>query len=246
MPTAMHGWDSRPLGHMGFDRQAMHNLYLSSKSNYSLYDDEAVMSWINERLKAPGLRAESRPIQDVEKWRVDAENGNISHESGRFFTILGIQVLHRTNHEERAWDQPILDQPEVGILGILAKDFGGVWHFCLQAKEEPGNINIVQMSPTVQATYSNYTRVHGGSPPPFLEFFMDPPAQRIIFSKLQSEDGGRFLFKSNRNMVVLAPDDAEILLPDGFIWLTLRQIGRLLQMDNMVNYCARSVLSCLI
>ena len=84
-------------------------------------------------------------------------------ETGKFFSVLGLDVLHRSGLEELAWDQPVIEQPEIGILGILAKRIGGVLHFCLQAKEEPGNIGGIQLSPTVQATFSNYTRAPRGS-----------------------------------------------------------------------------------
>ena len=43
--------------------------------------------------------------------------------------------------------------------------------YLLQAKAEPGNINKIQISPTVQATKSNYTRVHGGKEIPYLRYF---------------------------------------------------------------------------
>ena len=32
----------------------------------------------------------------------------------------------------------------------------------MQAKIEPGNINKIQLSPTIQATKSNFTQKHGG------------------------------------------------------------------------------------
>ena len=51
-----------------------------------------------------------------------------------------------------SWDQPIIDQPEIGFLGILCKEIKGSLHFLLQAKIEPGNKNFVQLSPTLQAT----------------------------------------------------------------------------------------------
>ena len=43
--------------------------------------------------------------------------------------------------------------------------------YILQAKVEPGNINKIQISPTVQATKSNYSRIHGGKTIPFLKYF---------------------------------------------------------------------------
>jgi len=222
------------------------DLFISRTIGYALHDDRYVDDWVAEHLKRPKLFSESVPLRDLASWRIDPSTGNIGHSSGRFFTMMGVKVRHRQENSEIEWDQPIIDQPEVGILGILAKHVNGVLHFCLQAKEEPGNLNGVQLSPTVQATYSNYTGVHGGSIPPFLEFFLNPPRERVLFAKLQTEDGGRFLFKSNRNMIILVGEDDVPETPDGFIWLTLRQIARLLHRDNLLNACARSVLSSLL
>lgn len=211
----------------------------------ALHSDAAVDRWLKERLRSATLRSRMIALNSLEQWRFDEATGDICHETGRFFSVLGLSVRHRRTEGELVWDQPVIDQPEIGILGILAKKVSGVLHFCLQAKEEPGNIHSVQLSPTVQATYSNYGRVHGGTLPPLVEYFLHPPAERILFAKLQTEDGGRFLFKSNRNMIVLAPEDVS-LPPEGFIWLTLRQISNLLQRDNVINACTRSVLAALI
>ncbi|MBI5640750.1 MAG: NDP-hexose 2,3-dehydratase family protein [Nitrospirae bacterium] len=230
----------------GFSLEAAIDLFISKTAKYALHDDASLDSWINAKLTNTSLQAEIIPVTEIEKWHIDRETGNICHDSGRFFTITGVKVRHRIGYEELQWDQPIIDQPETGILGILAKKFEGVLHFCLQAKEEPGNINSVQLSPTVQATFSNYTQVHGGALPPFLELFLEPPEEKILFSKLQAEDGGRFLFKSNRNMIVLADEAEAADLPDNFIWMTLRQIDALMRHNNLINSCARSVLACLI
>lgn len=227
----------------GFDEETILDLVLSRTTPRAHHDDEAVDRWITSMRARPHLRAEPLPLERLKQWYIDGRSGNINHRSGRFFTILGIQARHRGDGRELEWDQPIIDQPEIGILGIVAKKIGGVLHFCLQAKEEPGNLHSVQLSPTVQATHSNYSKVHGGSAPPFIDLFLDPPQERIVYAKLQTEDGGRFLFKSNRNMIVKIGESALNELPDGFIWLTLRQIGRLLRMDNLINACARSVLS---
>lgn len=204
----------------------------------------------NERLRTAyaGATLQTRriPLAQLDRWRVDRDTGNIEHESGRFFTILGASIRHRHNFDEQNWNQPFIDQSEIGILGILATEFDGILHFCLQAKEEPGNINSVQLSPTVQATYSNYTRSHGGKRPPLVELFLDPKPENILFSRLQTEDGGRFLYKSNRNMIVRCRPDDLPELSDQFLWLTLRQIAGLLRRDNVVNACARSILSALL
>ena len=51
-------------------------------------------------------------------------------------------------------------------------------HCLMQAKMEPGNVNPLQLSPTVQATRSNYTQVHRGTGTRYLEYFVGPTAAR--------------------------------------------------------------------
>jgi oxidase EvaA len=118
-----------------------------------------------------------------------------------------------------------------------------VLHCLMQAKAEPGNCNGVQLSPTVQATRSNYTRVHGGKPVPYLEYFQDTLRHNVIADVRQSEQGSWFQHKRNRNMAVEVTEDVELL--DGFCWLTLGQVHRLFRVDNLITMDARTVLSCL-
>ncbi|GAB3466537.1 NDP-hexose 2,3-dehydratase family protein [Actinophytocola sediminis] len=182
------------------------------------------------------------PFAEMAGWSIDERTGNLCHESGKFFTVEGLDVRQpgaRVPH----WTQPIINQPEIGILGILVKDIGGLLHCLMQAKVEPGNCNGVQLSPTVQATRSNYTRVHQGKPVPYLEYFTDTTPHRVIADVLQSEQGSWFYQKRNRNMVVEIQDDVDVLAD--FAWVPLNLLHRLLAQENVVNMDARTVLSCL-
>jgi hypothetical protein len=150
----------------------------------------------------------------------------------------------RTNHGPVGeWWQPILVQRDIAILGIIAKEFDGVLHFLMQGKMEPGNADLVQLSPTVQATSSNYTQVHRGNPTPYVEYFTGARPDQILVDSLQSEQGAWFHLKRNRNIVVEVTDPVPV--HDDFCWLTLGQIRRLLQRRNVINMDARSVLGCL-
>jgi len=111
----------------------------------------------------------------------------------------------------------------------------------MQAKVEPGNINAIQISPTLQATKSNYTRAHGGSVPSYLEHFIDAQPDEILLDQLQSEQGARFLSKRNRNIIVEPNGELEPL--HNFKWLTLGQIKRLLRQSNVINMDTRTVIS---
>ncbi|MFJ5801111.1 NDP-hexose 2,3-dehydratase family protein [Streptomyces decoyicus] len=200
-----------------------------------------VPGWMAERHASHRFAVRRIPFAALTGWSFAAGTGNLRHDSGRFFTVEGLQVSVGTGPFPH-WQQPIIKQPEVGILGILAKEFDGVLHFLMQAKMEPGNRNLLQLSPTVQATRSNYTKVHRGADVRYLDHFLRPAPGSVVADVLQSEHGSWFFRKSNRNMIVETRD--EVPVAEDFCWLTLGQIGQLLRRDNVVNMDARSVLAC--
>ncbi|WP_405145025.1 NDP-hexose 2,3-dehydratase family protein [Sphaerisporangium sp. NBC_01403] len=201
----------------------------------------AVRHWLSKLSAHSYMNVDRLALDELAGWRHDAVTGNIVHRSGRFFTIEGLDVRF-PGSPVAAWTQPIINQPEVGILGILVKEFDGVLHLLMQAKNEPGNHNGLQLSPTVQATRSNYTRVHQGRPVPYLDHFRNPSG-RVLADVRQSEQGAWFYRKRNRNMVVEVTEDVELI--DGFCWLTLGQVHELLSVPDLVNMDARTVLACL-
>lgn len=202
----------------------------------------AIERWIEGRRAAIDVSIQQIPLAAMRKWRRDPSSGNIVHDSGRFFAIEGISV--RTDWGQiHHWEQPIIHQPEIGFLGFLAKKFDGVLHVLVQAKIEPGNINVVQLSPTLQATRSNYMQVHQGARPRYLEYFNGERPCQILLDQLQSEQGARFLRKRNRNMIVELPDDMTIEPHPDFLWMSIGQIKHFMRMDNFVNMDTRTVLS---
>ncbi|GAA2838492.1 NDP-hexose 2,3-dehydratase family protein [Crossiella cryophila] len=202
---------------------------------------EEVAGWLRARVLANRYRVGEIPFAALEGWSFQRDSGDLSHRSGRFFRVAGLHVRTEQGHFPE-WQQPIIDQPEIGILGFLVKEFDGVPHFLTQAKMEPGNPHLVQLAPTVQATRSNYTRVHQGAPVRFLEHFRQPRAGTVVTDVLQSEHGAWFLRKANQNVIV--ETTAEVPPHEDFRWLTLGQLGELLRQDNVVNMDARTVLGC--
>lgn len=203
-------------------------------------DMPAVMAWFEAKDRRDRFEVRRLPLAALEQWDFLPDPLRLAHRSGRFFSIEGLRV--ETDYGPTpSWDQPIINQPEVGILGLLAREIDGVLHFLMQAKMEPGNVNILQLSPTVQATRSNYSRVHGGQAPRYLEYFAEPGRGRVLLDQLQPEQGARFLRKRNRNMVVAV--DHDVPNHEDFRWLTLGQIKALLSLDNVVNMDARTVVS---
>ncbi|MFD5693733.1 NDP-hexose 2,3-dehydratase family protein [Streptomyces rubiginosohelvolus] len=198
--------------------------------------------WLAAQKQHTDMLVRQVALEDLAGWNAEPGTGNLVHETGRFYSVEGLDV-HLPGAPVERWQQPIINQPEVGILGILVKEFDGVLHCLMQAKIEPGNHNGLQLSPTVQATRSNYTRVHKGAEVPYLHYFRDTSRHQVLADVRQSEQGAWFFRKRNRNIVVQVTEDVEVR--EGFTWLTLHQLHELLMLDDLVNMDARSVLACL-
>jgi oxidase EvaA len=219
--------------------------YLSSLTQHNQYNTtEEIREWVRSLNSSHLFEIERVPLTELKHWSINAWSGDIEHDSGQFFAIRGLRTRTNTGAVPE-WSQPIIHQPEVGILGFLAKEFNGVLHFLVQAKAEPGNINTYQLSPTVQATRSNYTRVHGGAATPYLEYFIDSNKSEVLVDQLQSEQGARFFRKRNRNMIVQVSSDEKVADSELHRWMTLGQLLTLMQDDNTMNMDARSVLACI-
>ena len=202
---------------------------------------ENFMNWLEEKKANVNHKVTPIKFSEMNNWGFNQETGNLEHDSGKFFSIEGINVKTNWGAIEE-WSQPIIKQPEIGFLGIITKNIDGVLYFLMQAKIEPGNINAVQLSPTLQATKSNYTQVHKGTPPNYLEYFINEREDVIVLlDQLQSEQGARFLKKRNRNIIIEVDSDIEV--KDDFCWLTLGQIKQLMAYDNVINMDTRTVIS---
>ena len=194
-------------------------MFKSTIKNENIFNEtEEILNWIKNRNNEISVNIKQIPFSEMDNWHQD-KDGCLRHTSGKFFSIEGFNI--KTDFGDvSSWDQPLINQPEVGYLGILSKEFDGVLYFLMQAKIEPGNVNCVQISPTLQATKSNYSKVHKGKKPAYLNYFINIKPNQILFDQLQSEQGARFLRKRNRNLIIKIDDDVEVL--EDFRWMTLR------------------------
>lgn len=201
---------------------------------------DELLAWIRQRNETTAVRIQKARMEESGFWFYDQEEGCIRNQNRSFFTITGYQQWEA---DALLVSQPIILQEEIGYLGILCKEIGGVMHFLMQAKIEPGNVNKIQISPTIQATKSNFTRRHGGTAPPYLEYFLSARKYEIIVDQIQSEQSSRFYKKRNRNIILRVEEEIPELPTHR--WMTLGQIKRLMREDNLVNMDTRTVLSCI-
>ena len=83
------------------------------------FDNSDFLSWFADRRAANAFSVRSIPFAEMDQWHFEPETRNLAHASGRFFRIEGIRVETSFVREGR-WDQPIINQPEFGILGFLS------------------------------------------------------------------------------------------------------------------------------
>jgi oxidase EvaA len=208
----------------------------------TLTHPDAVAGWLAEIVERDAGNLEDIALAGSSAW--SWREGAIRHGTNRFFNVVGL-----------AWQEdarPFIEQREIGTLGLIARPGGEAGggtrgkaglDFLMHAKAEPGNVGLVQLAPSCQATASNADRVHGGTATPFSSPFSGPLAGgggTFLSDSLQSEQGSRFLAKRNRNAVLLAPAIGE---PGPLHrWVPFDTLRELLAQDFLVNTDTRSVL----
>ena len=199
-----------------------------------------LIDWLKNQKKINKIKIKKKKIVSLKDWIF--KKNTIFHKSKNFFSIK--PFLFQQKSKKRF--QPLIVQREHGILGIIKQKKAGKDYYLLQSKIEPGNINGIQISPTIQATKSNYLRKHGGKKTLFLDYFLKKQKKLNIISKIKlSEQGSRFLKKKNWN-ILLETNKLTIPFKKNYCWLTKENIKYLINKRNMLNMDTISVLSSVI
>ena len=191
--------------------------------------------WFDYQKRINKFKIKKINLNKISNWNIRSDK--IFHATNKFFKIIGIKV--KSNYYNKGWDQPIILQNEIGILGII-KNLK-TKKYLLQAKVEPGNINKLQLAPTVQATESNYKGVHGGKLVPYVNFFLRLKDKKKYH---QSEQGFRYLYKFNSN--ILLATNKVFKKERNFFWFSKEEIQNLIQKKNIINMDTLSIFSTVI
>ncbi len=128
-----------------------------SETNHCIHELPDILEWIRLRNETVTVDIKKSRLEDSDNWYYSPDEGCIRNKSGSFFKITGIRRYmpgEEPSDPPTVTEQPIILQPEIGYLGIICKEFDGIMHFLMQAKIEPGNVNKIQISPTIHSTKS--------------------------------------------------------------------------------------------
>lgn len=202
------------------------------------YDFTSIKLWVEKAIDEFDTKLQEVPLNELNNWTIDGNK--MSHSSGKFFEILGLRISENSGREVTSgWDQPIVKEHNFdgGVLGLLRTHIDGLPHYLVQTRFEPGNYGSIQISPTLQATFSNLNQEHGGRKPHYSEFFEDfeENSSDFKFNAWLSEDGGKFYFKRNRGLVKQVSYDETYIVDKNFTWISLFQIKKLMNSNSLVN-----------
>ena len=109
----------------------------------------------------------------------------------------------------------------------------------IDAKYEPGNYNEIQLSPSLQATYSNLNRIHKGEKNKVANKYFRK--NYVTIRKFWvTEDGGR-LYKK-RNLHCIIQYNGKINIPGKtYKWMTLWDLDQFIKLGYNVGPHLRSI-----
>jgi oxidase EvaA len=222
--------------------QKINEYLLHSILNDEVYlnDFNRVISWITDLKTRYDLDLKSIPLRSVAHWVFDGIA--IKHDENKYFSVIGVRA-EIGNRELVSWDQPMIKPAQEGIIAFIVKPINGVYHFLVQAKLEAGNFDIVELAPTVQCLTGNYRIGQNEYAVPFINEVLNAPRDKIWYSAMQSEEGGRFYKEQNKNMIIEVGSDFPLHVPEKYFWMTLNQLLKCIMFNNYLNIAARSLIS---
>lgn len=199
-----------------------------------------ILKWYNSIKKGNKSRVKKIHLNKMKSWYLENTQGTYNHDSKSFFRVEGYRTTN-ASREVGYWDQPFITQVGYvgGVIGLIRNEINGIPHYLVEAKFEPGNYNKIQISPSVQATYSNLKRAHKGKRNKMISHLK---ASKTIVKKFVSEDGGRFMNKRNLHWIVQS--NRKIIINDkSFKWLSLWEIKQLSLKKTVISPHLRSIIS---
>ena len=211
-------------------------------NNWSNVNFKETIRWYENVRKSNKAKITNVHLEKMKKWTYDKKKGVLRHDSGEFFHIEGKRITN-SEREVKSWDQPFIKQVGYngGIIGLVRANIKGIPHYLVDAKFEPGNYNQIQISPSLQATYSNLDRVHLGLKPKVVKKYFSKN-YTTIRKFWVTEDGGRLYLKRNLHWIIQYK--GKINIPGRtYRWMTLWELDKFIKMGHLVGPHLRSILS---
>jgi len=214
-------------------------MFMPDKSP-SLWSLNQIFSWLTHLKTEAECEVSPCSLDSLGEWEFTDER--ITHNTGRYFDVVPVKVTIG-NREVTSWDQPMIRPHQEGVCALFYREIDGVVHFLMQAKMECGNLDLLELAPTIQCLTGSYK---AGAVPfvPELESALQS-GEGVHVDVMQSEEGGRFYKEQNRNIIYNCGDRVPLELPSSFIWMSAAQVRNFGRFSHYLNVQTRCLLALL-
>ncbi len=179
-------------------------------------------------------------VSEILGWQLNHSTLALTHASGGFFTFVGYQQ----SASPKADSGILISQNEIGLLLLFASDSqysSDSTKLLVCKKFEPGNDPLIQLSPSIQMTYSNIRGMHGASSLNSDQQIIQA-ADWLSFT-LQTEQSDSFLHKKNINACGYLPKQhQDLVLTPQHTWIDIPSLCSLLLENRKVHIDLRVTL----
>ncbi len=209
------------------------NMIIKGKRRVATSSGE-LRAYLAETISRSQFTLQRIKLSEQNQWSL--RDGAISHFSNGFFHVTGLKNRHS------AEEHLVLYQPQSALTGLALYKDGRDVYVLLQARVEPGLLNIGEYGPTVQSTAANYLQLHGGRETSHIELFRSySPIANPLGHTIQFDLGQRYFQKQKLHSYVEL--DELLDTAENMIWVPLPVIAAVLHDDNFLNPDLRSLLA---
>jgi len=161
---------------------------------------------------------------------------------GYKFKVIMVKV-EAVDREVDYWDQPLVSTFGKGIVCFFAKMIDGILHFLVQAKVEPGNYDVVELTSTIQFNPNDNKKDDFLKNDLVFRKYLSAKEDSVKFRTINSEEGGRFFRDENEYSLIEFNEDELQDIPSNYIWMTLGQMKSFLRYNNIFTNEVRSLIA---
>lgn len=128
----------------------------------------------------------------------------------------------------------LITQCQPALVMLLLTEVEGKLCALLNIRYEPGLIDSVNYTTTIQSTPNNYLRQHGGKETPFLEFVKNPQDYGTVLFDTENYDwGDLYILKRKRYLIIKVNN--YVAPPSGFFWVTRQTLVQMATQDQLIT-----------
>jgi oxidase EvaA len=150
----------------------------------------------------------------------------IVNSKKNYFSIIGISVKSSTR-EINEWEQPIIAQENLAFSGFITKNFNRTLHYLVSFDVKPALKNTCLSCTVKTSDINNYKKNYDLSiykKNIISQFFIKKKNGKILYNKIQSDEGGRFFKSQIRYSIFQIFDNYHFKIKENYMWISHNQM----------------------